>query len=101
MINHHGVAGSDDPDESSDAAAYDDRGQFLAQDHRHHPGALRQDSEGRETPRRAHGSNPGTEMLPQSAQIDMQVRQHPLSRASRKISEENTLSSLHCENFLS
>jgi len=80
MINHHhGLAGSDDPDESPDAAAYDDRGQFLAQDHRHHPSTLWQDPEGCETPRRIHGSGPGTEMFPQSAQIDMQVCQHLLS----------------------
>lgn len=84
MINHHGVAGSDDPDESPDAAAYDDRGQFLAQDHRHHSSAFRQNSDGCETARRIHGGDPGAEVLPRSAQIDVQVRQHLLSCAPRK-----------------
>lgn len=86
MINHHGVAGSDDPDEYPDAAAYDDRGQFLVQAHRHHPSTFRQDSEGCETSRRIHGSDPGTKMFPWSAQIDMQVRRYLLS--SRKITKK-------------
>lgn len=73
MISHHGVVGSDDPDESPDAA-YDDRGQFLAQNHHHHPSAFRQDSESCESARRVHGGDPGTEMFPRPAQIDMQVR---------------------------
>jgi len=76
MINHHGVAGSDDPDESPDAAAYDNRGQFLAQNHHHHSSTFRQDSKSCESARRVHGGDPGTEMLPRLAQIDMQVRQH-------------------------
>lgn len=84
MINHHGVAGSDDPDESPDAAAYDDRGQFLAQNRRHHPGAFRQDSESCETAWGVHGSDPGTEMLPWFTQINVQVCQHFLSYSSRK-----------------
>lgn len=84
MINHHGVAGSDDPDESTDAAAYDDRGQSLVQDHRHHSGALRQDSEGCETAWRIHGGDPGAEMLLQSAQIDVQVRRI-VSCSSKKV----------------
>lgn len=72
MINHG--ARSDDADESPGAAADDDsRGLLLAQDRRDHPGAFRQDPEGRQASGRIHGGGAGAEMLSQSAPTDVQV----------------------------
>lgn len=88
MISHHGVAGSDDPDESRGAAADNACDMLLVQDYRHHPGAIWQNSKGREIARRIHGSDPGTEVLPWSASIDVQVRQCCLSLAAEIISKK-------------
>lgn len=100
MISHHGVAGSDDPDESPDAAADDACSMFLDQDYRHHPGTVWQNSKGREIARRIYGGDPGAEMLPRFAPIDMQVRQHSLSRALEIISKKY-LNFFHHEDILS
>lgn len=88
MISHHGVAGSDDPDESPGAAADDACSKFLVQDYRHHPGAVWQNSKGREIARRIYGGDPGAKVLPRSAPIDVQVRQDSLSRASEIVSKK-------------
>lgn len=88
MISHHGVAGSDDPDESPGAAVDNACDVLLVQDYRHHPGTIWQNSKGREIARRIHGSDPGTEVFPWSASIDMQVRQRSLSLVSEIISKK-------------
>jgi len=74
MISHHGVAGSNDSNESPGAAADNACSMLLVQDYRHHPGSIWQNSKGREIARRIHGSDPGTEVFPRSASINMQVR---------------------------
>lgn len=71
MINHG--ARSDDPDESPGAAVHDHCSLFLAQDHRHHPGTLRQNPEAREASLRLHGGGSGGEMLSRPSSTDMQV----------------------------
>lgn len=89
MISHHGVAGSDDPDESPDAAADDACSMFLDQDYRHHPGTVWQNSKGREIARRIYGGDPGAEMLPRFAPIDMQIIESVYIHLGSGISRES------------
>lgn len=101
MISHHGVAGSDDPDESPGVAVDNACDMLPVQDYRHHPGAIWQNSKGREIARRIHGSDSRTEVLPWSASIDVQVRQRSLSLAAERISKKVLEFLIYYKNVLS
>lgn len=62
---------------------------LLVQDYRHHPGSIWQNSKGREIARRIHGSDPGTEMFPRSASINMQIIESVYIHLASGISRES------------